>query len=174
MAAAEEPDGPGAQLQALLRQDEATRVRQGKRPPRSLDSSPRPCFRPRAPRGARPHPPQALDEAAARLGSAAAGATAATALPPLPPERLAAARAAYGALQRAATRAVADLAALQARVAQLVGKLGALAAQRTAAEHGFSDPVQLLDKWVLRGGRGKRSPDLAWKAGEARRNHRPP
>ncbi|PRW58036.1 coiled-coil domain-containing 146-like [Chlorella sorokiniana] len=84
---------------------------------------------------------RALEEAARPLSAAAAGT------PPPPPERLEHARAAYGALQRAALRAVADLAALQARVAQLLGQLGALEAQRTAAEHGFSDPLQLLDKF---------------------------
>lgn len=138
-------EGAAGDLEALLQQNEATRVRG------SPSNSP-PALGPRLPPGsgpadhltrpARPHAShlQALDEAA-RPRSAAAAA------PRAPPqERLEHARASYGALQRAALRAVADLAALQARVAQLLGQLGALAAQQTAAEHGFSDPVQLLDK----------------------------
>lgn len=142
---AEEPDGQGGDLEALLERDEATRVRV--RPQTALVGGLGPVLGlPAPPSGPRDLPrcqiplPQALDEAARAL-SAAAGAP-----PPPPPERLEHARTVYGALQRAAFRAVADLAALQARVAQLLGELGALAAQRTAAEHGFSDPVQLLDK----------------------------
>lgn len=62
----------------------------------------------------------------------------------LPPDRLTAARGAYSQLQRAALRAVADLAMLQSRVRALVGQL---AIQHEAAEGGFSDAVQVVDKW---------------------------
>lgn len=62
----------------------------------------------------------------------------------LGPARVQAARDAYESLQRAALRAVADLAALQQRLA---ARLQEAAAQREAAQHGFTDAVQLIDKY---------------------------
>ena len=138
----DEAAAAAAELEALLMQSEAPRVRQAgsarvwRAPGLPLDAR---CM-PRSPRVSIFALPQALDSL--ERGGAGAGAP--------PPDRLATARGAYSQLQHAALRAVADLAALQRRVAGLlVQAQGARvhAEMEAAAASGDTDPIQVIDRF---------------------------
>ena len=66
----------------------------------------------------------------------------------VPPGRLQAARDGYQQLQHGALRALSDLATLQQRMGQLLAQLQQVEAQGELVQQGgFTDPVQVLDKF---------------------------
>ena len=82
----------------------------------------------------------------------------------VPHDRLQAARDGYQHLQRGALRALSDLAALQKRMGQLLAQLQQVEAQGELVQQGgFTDPVQVLDKFREDRERARR--EVRWLAG---------
>lgn len=136
MAAAEQEDGGGEALEALLQQAVAPQVGGGGGAQRdALLPALGGCDTPLT----KTPPAQILDELARGCDSSHCQ---------VPPHALASARTAYAQLQRAALRAAADLAALHGRARALLAQLAQVEVQGEVAEmYGLDDPVQVLDKF---------------------------